>query len=124
MDTNDFEAVVDKDDTNNTNNPNNSDDIKNDRTANQEEFKLIKDFVPHSAKKLHDWAMIFLVAVVLLLTVDFIAMAYKNYILVTYLTGLTIISYILRRVFDAYADNVTYNARSQKLIELQTKMML
>lgn len=102
----------------------NKDNSINDNYDKKTVCKDIKDFVPHSAKKLNLWGNIFLVTAVLSIAADFIAMAFESYILLIYFTSLAVIFFILRRVFDACADNVTYNARAQKLIELQTKMML
>lgn len=48
----------------------------------------------------------------------------SKFIIILYGSTLFLSTFIVKAILEAIADNVIHNARTQKLIELQTKMML
>lgn len=129
MDTNDFEAVVDKDDTKNydTNNLD-SNNIKNNEAKYKKTFEDIKNYIPDSAKALTSISAILIavMCVIVIIAVGclFLLKDISKYIIILYGSTLFLSTFIVKAILEAIADNVIHNARTQKLIELQTKMML
>jgi membrane protein insertase Oxa1/YidC/SpoIIIJ len=129
MDTNDFEAVVDKDDTKNydTNNLD-SNNIKNNEAKYKKTFEDIKNYIPDSAKALTSISAILIavMCVIVIIAVGclFLLKDISKFIIILYGSTLFLSTFIVKAILEAIADNVIHNARTQKLIELQTKMML
>ena len=129
MDTNDFEAVVDKDDTKNydTNNLD-SNNIKNNEAKYKKTFEYIKNYIPDSAKALTSISAILIavMCVIVIIAVGclFLLKDISKFIIILYGSTLFLSTFIVKAILEAIADNVIHNARTQKLIELQTKMML
>lgn len=129
MDTNDFRAVVDKDDTKNydTNNLD-SNNIKNNEAKYKKTFEDIKNYIPDSAKALTSISAILIavMCVIVIIAVGclFLLKDISKYIIILYGSTLFLSTFIVKAILEAIADNVIHNARTQKLIELQTKMML
>ena len=116
MDTNDFEAVVDKDDT------------KNNEAKYKKTFEDIKNYIPDSAKALTSISAILIavMCVIVIIAVGclFLLKDISKFIIILYGSTLFLSTFIVKAILEAIADNVIHNARTQKLIELQTKMML
>ena len=129
MDTNDFEAVVDKDDTKNydTNNLD-SNNIKNNEAKYKKTFEDIKNYIPDSAKALTSISAILIavMCVIVIIAVGclFLLKDISKFIIILYGSTLFLSTFIVKAILEAIADNVIHNARTQQLIELQTKMML
>ena len=129
MDTNDFEAVVDKDYTKNydTNNLD-SNNIKNNEAKYKKTFEDIKNYIPDSAKALTSISAILIavMCVIVIIAVGclFLLKDISKFIIILYGSTLFLSTFIVKAILEAIADNVIHNARTQKLIELQTKMML
>lgn len=126
MDTNDFEAVVDKDDTKNydTNNLD-SNNIKNNEAKYKKTFEDIKNYIPDSAKALTSISAILIavMCVIVIIAVGclFLLKDISKFIIILYGSTLFLSTFIVKAILEAIADNVIHNARTQKLIELQTK---
>ena len=129
MDTNDFEAVVDKDDTKNydTNNLD-SNNIKNNEAKYKKTFEDIKNYIPDSAKALTSISAILIavMCVIVIIAVGclFLLKDISKFIIILYGSTLFLSTFIVKAILEAIADNVIHNARTQKLVELETKMML
>lgn len=120
--------VVGKDDTNNNNSNLDPDNIKSNEAKYKKTFEDIKNYIPDSANTLTSISAILIAVMCVIVVVSvgclFLLKDISKYIIILYAFISFLSTYITKAVLEAIADNVTNNARAQKLIELQTKMML